>query len=302
MDDKHRPGAAPLVKRGEVARDVGANGRYDRRSLSYANSFDNPLQSTVIRTLEWLTGKISLLKMIREFEKRGAPQGSAIWRVCLDIMEIDIQTPPEQVENIPAEGPLVVVANHPHGLVDGMVMAELISRRREDYKILVRALLTGLDQVASSYLIPVPFPHDADAQTKLVKMRAEAMAQLKAGGVVALFPSGVVASSPSLFSRAEEAEWSVFTAQMIRRSGARVVPVFFPGANSRAYQMANRLSPTLRQGLLLHEIVRSCHRPQNPVVGAPLTDQQMERLQSDPRGFMNWLRVHTLSLGSFAQG
>ncbi len=298
MEDNHHSGPTPLRASEMSAHDVGANGRYDRRSLTYANSFDNPFRASVIRALEWCTGKVTLLKMIREFERRGAPQGSEIWQACLDIMEIDIHIPPEQVENIPAEGPLVVVANHPHGLVDGMVMAELISRRREDYKILVRALLTGLDEVASAYLISVPFPHDADAQAKLVKMRAEAMAQLKAGGVVALFPSGVVASSPSLFSPAQEAEWNVFTAQLIRRSGARVVPVFFPGANSRAYQMANRVSSTLRQGLLLHEIVRSCHAPQRPVVGAPLTEQQMAPLESDPRGFMAWLRAHTLSLGN----
>ena len=280
----------------------GQGARYDRRSLTYANTFDNPVQATLIRAMEWLSGKITLLKMIREFERRGAPQGSAIWQACLDIMEIDVRTPAAEVDNIPAEGPLVVVANHPHGLVDGMVMAELISRRREDYKILVRALLTGLDEVASQYLISVPFPHDSEAQQKFVRMRAEAMAHLKAGGAVALFPSGVVASSPGFFSPAIEAEWNVFTAQLIRRSGARVLPIYFPGANSRAYQMANRVSSTLRQGLLLHEIVRSCHRPMRPVIGAPLTRAQMELLKNDPRGFMTWLRGHTLALGAGPAG
>jgi putative hemolysin len=100
-----------------------------------------------------------------------------------------------------------------------------------------------------------------------------------------------------MFGPALEREWNVFTAQMIRRSGARVVPIFFPGANSRAYQVANRISATLRQGLLLHEVVKSCNNPQKPVVGAPISDEQMKQLQSDPRGFMAWLREHTLSLG-----
>ena len=300
MENDRTTGATPYPGRQEPPADEGGGGRYDRRSLTYASSFDNPFQATFIRAVEWLTGKVTLLRMIREFERRPEPQGSAFWGACLDIMEIDVQTPPEQVARIPREGPLVVVANHPHGLVDGMVMAELISRRREDYKVLVRALLTGLDAVASQYLIPVPFPHDADAQKKLVQMRAEAMAQLRAGGVVALFPSGVVASSKTMFGPVEEAEWNVFTAQLIRRSGARVLPIHFPGANSRAYQIANRLSSTLRQALLLHEIVRSCHRPQAPVIGEVLSDVQMERLHSDPRGFMAWLRAHTLALGNGA--
>lgn len=271
---------------------------YDRRSLTYASTFDNSFTALTIKTIEWLTGKLTILKMIRRFEKQGAPQGQAFWRAALDVMGIPLETPQEQIDRIPAKGPVVVVANHPHGLVDGMILADLIGRRRDDYKILTRALLTGLDEVASSYLIPVPFPHEEDAQRKSVEMRAQAMAMLKAGGLISVFPSGVVMSSETMFGPAVEAEWNVFTAQMIRRSGATVVPIFFPGANSRWYQIANRISPILRQSLLLHEIVHSCNKPMRPVVGQPLTDAQMERLTKDPRGFMAWLRQHTLSLGT----
>lgn len=269
---------------------------YDRRSLTYANSFDSGFQTLAIKTIEWFTGKLTILRMVRRFEKVGAPEGQAFWKAALDVMGIPLQTPQEEINRIPETGPVVVVANHPHGLVDGMVLAELIGRRRPDYRILTRALLTGIDEVASSYLIPVPFPHEEDAQRKSVEMRAAAMAYLKAGGVVTVFPSGVVASSDTMFGTVHEREWNVFTAQLIRRSGAKVVPIRFQGQNSRWYQIANRLSATLRQGLLLHEIVHSCNKPQRPIVGEVLDDQQMERLASDPRGFIAWLREHTLSL------
>ena len=272
--------------------------KYDRRSLTYANSFDSPATATFIRGMEWLTGKITILRMIRDFERRGAPAGQAFWRAALDTMGIPLRTPEAQIANIPAEGPTVVVANHPHGLVDGMLLADLIGRRRSDYKILTRALLTGIDEVAASYMIPVPFPHDPDAQRKSVEMRASAMAHLREGGLITVFPSGVVASSDTLFGPVIEREWNVFTAQMIRRSGAQVVPIRFSGSNSRLYQIANRLSPTLRQGLLLHEVVRSCNHPQAPVVGAPIPADRMRMLDEDPRGFMVWLRAHTLSLGA----
>jgi putative hemolysin len=271
--------------------------KYDRRSLTYANSFDSPMTAAIIRVMEWFTGKLTIVRMIRKFEKRGAPTGQPFWRAALDTMGIPLLTPDEEVMNIPAHGPVVVVANHPHGLVDGMILADLIGRRRSDYKILTRALLTGIDEVAASYMISVPFPHEPDAQRKSVEMRAKAMAHLKEGGVISVFPSGVVASSDTLFGPAVEREWNVFTAQMIRRSGAKVVPIFFPGANSRWYQMANRISATLRQGLLLHEVVHSCNRPQKPIVGAPVSDEKMKMLDSDPRGFMEWLRAHTLALG-----
>ena len=270
--------------------------RHDRRSLTYANSFDSPLRATTIRAVEWLTGKITIIRMVRQFERMGAPRGQAFWPATLKVMGIDLQTPEEQLARIPKEGPVVVVANHPHGLTDGMILADLIGRVRDDYRILTRALLTGIDEVASSYMIPVPFPYEPDAQQKFVEMRRRAMAHLKEGGLITLFPSGVVASSDTMFGPVIEREWNVFTAQMIRRSGAQVVPVRFMGENSRLYQMANRFSATLRQGLLLHEIVGSCNKPQAPVVGHPVPQEKLAQVESDPRGFMSWLRAHTLSL------
>ncbi len=270
--------------------------KYDRRSLSYASTFDNPVKSGIISLIELFTGKLTILRLIRQFERSGAPTGQGFWRAALDTMGIELTTPQDQLDRIPKTGPVVVVANHPHGMVDGMIFADLIGRVRPDYRILTRSLLTSIDEVAGSYMIPVPFPHDPDAQRKGVEMRAKAMAHLKAGGVVALFPSGVVATSDTFFGPAIEAEWNVFTAKMIRRSGAQVVPMKFPGANSRAYQIANKLSPMLRQGLLLHEIVHACNKPQGPIVGHPLTEMEMSRHADDPRGFMAWLRNHTINL------
>lgn len=286
-----RTGAQPLGPARDAPR------IYDRRSLTYSNTFDSGWTRNTIRAIEWMTGKITILRRIREFERRGAPQGQAFWRACLDVMRVDLLTPAEEIARIPATGPVVLVANHPHGLVDGMILADLVGRVRNDYRILTRSILTGIDESASSYMIPVPFPHEEDAQRKMLAMRGRAMDHLRAGGLVALFPSGVVASAPSMFAPAEEAEWNVFTAKMIRTSGATVLPVFFPGSNSRAYQIANRISPTLRQGLLLHEIVHSLDKPQRPVVGDPIPPAAMEHRHADPRALMAWLRETTLALG-----
>ena len=270
--------------------------QYDRRSLSYASTFEDPFKATLIRIIEAFTGKLTVLRLIRKFEKNAAPTGQGFWRAALDVMGIELTTPQSQLDRIPKKGPVIVVANHPHGMVDGMIFADLIGRVRPDYRILTRSLLTVIDEVAGSYMIAVPFAHDPDALQKGIAMRAAAMKHLKGGGVVALFPSGSVAASETFFGPAVEEEWNVFTAALIRRSGATVVPMHFPGQNSRAYQIANKLSPILRQGLLLHEIVHSLNKPQGPVVGEPLDHKEVAAWKDDPRGFMAWLRNHTLSL------
>ncbi len=269
---------------------------YDRGSLTYSGTFDSPIRRNLIKTIEWFTGKIHVIRMIRKFEKKGKIHGQAFWRAALDVMGIDLTTPQEQIDNIPKTGPVILVANHPHGMVDGMVLADLVGRVRTDYRILTRAFLTDIDEDAGRFMIPVPFPHEEDAQAKMVEMRKQAMAHLATGGLIALFPSGVVASSDTMFGPVIEDEWNVFTAKMIRKSGARVVPCFFPGKNSRWYQIANQLSPTLRQSLLIHEIVNACGRPQKPVVGRPFDDGEVKERLSDPRSFMAWLRETTLGL------
>lgn len=266
---------------------------YDRTKLSYAGTFTDPRRAAVIRAMEWTTGKARLLTLIRRFEREGVEEGQAFFTHALKVMDIRIETPAEQVARIPAHGPCIVVANHPHGLVDGMVLAELIGRVRTDYKILTRSLLTGVPEIGH-LMIPVPFPHEPDARERNLEMRRETMAHLSAGGVIVLFPSGSVATSETWWGPAVEAAWNPFTAKIIRLSGATVVPVHFTGANSRAYQIANRISATLRQGLLLHEVVHALGRPQAPEVRAPIPPAEWRRHAANPTEFMAWLRARTL--------
>lgn len=268
---------------------------YDKRKLSYANSFDSPLKANTIRAMEWLTGKLRLLRLIRSFERQGLQQGQAFWSSALAHMGIDLTTPEAQIARLPKDGPVVVVANHPHGLIDGIVLAELVGRTREDYKILTRNLLTGVSEIAH-FMIPVPFPHEENALELNLDMRRRAMEHLDAGGVVILFPAGMIASSDTWFGPAIERDWNPFTAKLIQRSGATVVPIYFPGQNSRAYQMAAKTSATLRQGLLLHEVVHMLNKPQQPVVGEPIGRDVIEGWKTNPRGFVAWLREQTLAL------
>ncbi len=268
---------------------------YDKRHLSYAGTFTNPWKAFAIRSLEWMTGKIPLLRLVRRFERMGPAFGQAFWAQALDLMGIDLLTPQVQINKIPPTGPVIIVANHPHGLVDGMILAELIGRVRQDYKILTRTLLTGVKEI-EEFMIPVPFPHEIDARKKSLKMRNLAMTHLEENGLIVLFPSGVVASAETYFGPAIEAEWNPFTAKMITKSGAIVVPVYFPGQNSRPYQIASKISATVRQGLLLHEVIHACNKPQAPTVGDAIAQEKIDEFSNKPRKLVAWLREHTLAL------
>lgn len=286
------------VSEEELARRRAARAErpYDMRRLSYAGTFKNPVKANTIRVIEWVTAKVTLLRLIRDFERTGAPVGAPFWPKAIRQMGIRIETPPEEIAMIPPTGPLVVVSNHPSGLVDGMVLAEMVTRVRSDFKILTRSLLTGIPEV-EQFMIPVPFPHEDNARELGLQMRDETMKHLKAGGVIILFPAGKVAMSEGWWGPAVEGEWNVFTHKIVRSSGATILPVYFPGQNSRAFQIANQLSDTIRQGLLLYEIKRCLFKPTRPVIGAPIPADELKKWEGNPRGFLAWLRAHTLSLG-----
>ena len=268
---------------------------YDRRRLSYATTFPEPWRRATIRGIEWATGKRRLLGRVRRFEREGVETGQAFFDHALAVMGIALAVPPAAAARIPRTGPLVVVANHPHGLVDGIVLASLLGRVRGDYRILTRSLLAGVPEV-EHVLLPVPFPHEPGARARNLATRARAERQLAMGGAVALFPAGAVAASRTLWGPPEEPPWLPFTARLVRRGGATVLPVRFPGANSRLYQIAARLSPVLRQGLLLHEVVRALDRPQRPVVGRPIPPEEWAPHAGNATAFASWLRARCLAL------
>lgn len=268
---------------------------YDKSELTYANSFPQFYKRWFIKSVEWLTARVTLYRKMQRFEGNRS-EGAQFWQDVLDEMNIELSVSTDDYQRIPRQGPLVVVANHPHGLIDGIVMGAILSKVRDDYQILTRALLVGVKRV-EKYLLPVAFPHEENAVRRNVEMRQRALQTLKNGHVIALFPAGTVSTSRTFFGKPIEPEWATFTAKMIQQSGARVLPVYFTGSNTRLFQIANLLSDTLRQSLLLYEIKAAFNRAQSPVIGEVIDPAALAQYKNDRQGLMNFLREETLRLG-----
>ena len=262
--------------------------------MTYANSFPSFWRRAVIKTIETLTAKPYLLKRMRSWENN-PNKHPEFWRSCLDEMGIEITTSREDRERIPAEGPLVVVANHPHGMIDGVVLARLLITRRSDFRILTRALLQGVEE-ADKNTLPVAFPHEKNSRRANLAMSKEAMRILNEDGCIALFPAGTVSTSESWFGPVVEPEWMNFVSKMVRQSNARVLPIYFTGSNSRAFQIANQIAPVFRQSLLMYEIRKAFDKPQSPIIGEVLEREALEPYLDDADRLVNFLRAETIKL------
>jgi putative hemolysin len=235
-------------------------GMQDRLLFSYASAEDPLLRRLTIRTVERLTGQPRLKRMYLDNLRRPRT-GESFWEAAVRRLQLRVDYDPEQLLAIPAQGPVVVAANHPFGVLDGLVIGYLIAKVRPDFKVLTHNALYCAAEI-QPYLVPIDFGGtDAATETNL-RSRSDALDWLRQGGLLVVFPAGEVSTAAGPFVRlALDAPWKPFTARAIIQTRATVVPIFFGGQNSRLSQIASHVSQTLRTSLLLNGCATSSDGP-----------------------------------------
>lgn len=262
--------------------------------LSYSTPEDPLGKKMLIEAIEWLTGKPKLERKYRHIKGQNLPSHE-MWKAMVEELKLTIALDHGQLDKIPTDGPVVFIANHPFGVLDGIVMGYLASMKRPAFKFLVNAVLCRDDQL-NRYFLPVDFAETKAAQQTNINTRNEALQRLSDGEALVLFPAGGVATSPKLWGKAVDLEWKNFVLKLIRRSGAAVVPVFFYGQNSRLFQIASHLSMALRLSLLLHEVRNKMGSTLRLEVGDPIPFEQLPDIK-DSKKLLRYLyeSVHGLA-------
>lgn len=187
---------------------------------------------------------------------RREPAGEPFFAAAVRLLRLDVQFDPVRLAQIPQTGPLVVVANHPFGVLDGLLIAWLVSLRRTDFKILTNAVLDGTPE-AREWILPIDFSGTREAQRINIATRSESLSRLSQGGCIVVFPAGGVSTSPRPLARlAVDDTWKPFTSKLITHSKASVTPIYFEGQNSRLFQWASHISIELRLALVFREVKR----------------------------------------------
>jgi putative hemolysin len=262
-----------------------------RETFTYAAGIDSRWKRFFVRGMETVTGGPRLWKLYEEFKKETEPN---VWTRCLQMLQVDLVVHGDPLASFPKAGPVVVVANHPFGVVDGMAICQLVSRVRGDYRILINDVLANIEDIRP-YLLPIDFRETKQAVATNLRSRANAKKYLQEGGVVIVFPSGGVSTARRAFGMAEDAEWKPFTAKLIQQTRADVVPIFFHGQNSRIFQWASRVSLTLRLSLLVHEIRNKIRRQIEVTIGERIPAADLEAIP-DREDLMRHLRETTYRL------
>ena len=262
--------------------------------LTYATAEDPWIRRNIIRFVEFLTGRPKIERLYQELRMMDLVPNE-VWDAALDKLNVVGVYDSQQLAKIPKQGPLVFVSNHPFGVIDGLLLGQLVSCVRNEFSVLVHDALTKQDKRLDQFLLPVDFKETKEALRTNIETRKKALETLGAGNSVAIFPAGGVSTSPKGFGKAEDHEWKRFTAKLIQKSKATVVPIYFHGQNSRLFQLVSQVSQLLRYGLLLHEVRNKMGNHIHITVGDPIPYEALADLK-DRQQLLDHLREVTYSL------
>ncbi|MCV2892274.1 lysophospholipid acyltransferase family protein [Lentibacter sp. XHP0401] len=264
------------------------------RDISYAYSASTRSGRALIRMMENSTGRIGLIKRAKGYELDVA-NGQDFWDVIVARYGLSLNIVGGALENIPREGPLILVANHPYGILDGLMMGHMLRHARGDFRILANSVFNRSEDI-NRVILPISFEESKEAILQNLETRREALRYLEEGGAIGIFPGGTVSTAAKPFTKPLDPSWRNFTARMVAKSGATVVPVFFDGTTSRLFQIASHMHQTLRMGLLLKEFKNRVDSPVDVVIGEPIAPQELKARAGDSKAMMDFLRQSTYEL------
>lgn len=202
--------------------------------------------------LSWLLQLGECRAIYQRAQQAGnGPFASRVLAAC----GIDARCSPEELASIPAAGPVIVAANHPHGALDGLALASAVARIRTDVRLVANHLLARIPELSELCFFVDPFGGPQSAARSRTGLRA-AHLWLRNGGSLVVFPSGEVAHERRFDSTPADAAWHPTIARLARTTGAAILPSFITGSNSSLFYAAGRVHPALRTLLLPREFLR----------------------------------------------
>lgn len=263
--------------------------------LSYANAGQPVFTRWFIRSVEGLSGRDRFAALYDLWRRNIVPTGDRVFGRMLDLIDVGVrcvdQWPPADLP----DAPLVIVANHPYGIGDGIAVLSLAEKLGRPFRVMIHKDLLRIREM-EPYSLPVDFSETKEAVKANMAVRHEAMRLLKEGVTVVIFPAGGVATAPKGFGRAEDLPWKMFPARLVQEAKAAVIPMHFSGQNGRLFHLVSRpmnlaeregrlarlvgrASLTLRISLLIREFARLSGRSIEVRIGKTLLPEEFEPLR-----------------------
>ncbi len=256
----------------------------------------SPFKKTMLKMMGKPLAKMLALEHVSKLYD-SIPQGADGQEFLQGVMRafgFRCRVSPEELARIPASGPVIVVANHPYGGMEGILLADMLLSLRPDMKIMANDMLKRIPEFSRHFIFVNPFG-GAKALTANIGPMKESLRWLRQGGLLGVFPAGEVAHFTMRERRVAEPVWSPTIARMVRSAGATVVPVHFAGANGMMFHLAGMVHPRLRTALLPREFLNKGRDTIQVRIGSPIPATRLEGMGDQEAA--DFLRMRTEVLG-----
>lgn len=213
---------------------------------------------------------------------------------CLNDMDVAVKLSKDDLDRIPRSGPLVIVANHPFGGVEGLILSSVLLKARPDFKVMVNYMLGLIPELRPVCVFVDPFGTDIQKNVRGLK---QCLGHLRGGGCLGVFPSGEVSHLQLSTRTIEDPKWSQQIGGLIRRTGAAVLPVFFEGNNGPVFQIAGLIHPRLRTALLPRATLNTRHKTAVMQIGRVISAREIGSFKTDD-DVASFLRNRTYALAT----
>ena len=213
----------------------------------------------------------------------------------LQQLGVQYEVSEEELLNIPTKGSLIVVANHPYGGIDSLLLLSVLSRIRPDVKVMTNVFLQSIPQLKEFFM---PASLESEGKKKTGDHSTKPILDiLEQGGVACIFPAGEVAHFRVSSKEVTDTEWHGVVGKIIEKTKASVLPVYFSGSNSLMFNILGMINRNLQNAKLPSEML---NKQENKIVvriGKPISATQLGGF-ADTAQMLRFLRVKTYALGS----
>lgn len=214
------------------------------------------LRSFFLKRLERLSGVDKHRAVYETWRAEVAGKHPRMMNELLRMLRVELDiAAPQWPPVVAGDAPLIMVANHPFGIGDGIGLSAMAEQLERPYKVLINTEFLRIPEFRSQCL-PIDFSNTREALATNLNTRKQALQLLQQGVTLLVFPAGTVATAPRVFGRAQEVPWKTFTAGLVQKARASVLPVFFAGQNSFLFHAASHINAPARLSLLIAEFRR----------------------------------------------
>lgn len=249
----------------------------DSPKISYVEPDDPWLTQKLVTSIEVLFGRKKVEAIYHELKSRPF-EVSTFFKEALEKGNISQNYCATQFGKIPKTGPLLFVANHPFGIIDGLMLCDLAIKARQNFRILLHSRLCQ-DKDLAKHFLPIDFSNTKAALKTNISSKRQAQDCLRQGIPVLIFPSGMVSTADKFgLGHAKDSPWTTFAAKLVMETEAIVVPIYFHGQNSRKFHVMSHIAEPLRMALLVHEAFNKFNSTLNIDIGNPIEWQEMSQI------------------------